>query len=64
VKNNKFLEKEKQAENARKEREKARIQEIAKRNKERNERTQSSRRMDMLNFGEVQTKSMDPNSAT
>lgn len=64
VKNNKFLEKEKQAENARREREKQRIQEIAKRNRERNERAQSTRRMDMLNIGEVQTKSMDPNSAT
>jgi len=64
VKNNKFLEKEKQAENARKQREKQRIQEIAKRNRERNERVQSSRKMDMLNIGEVQTKSIDPNSAT
>ena len=64
VKNNKFLERERQAENARKERERLRIQEIAKRNRERNERAQSLRKMDKLNIGEVQTKSMDPNSAT
>lgn len=64
VKNNKFIEKEKQAENARKKRVKLRIQEIAKRNRERNERAQSLRRMDKLNIGEVQTKSIDLNSAT
>jgi hypothetical protein len=65
VKNNKFLEKEKQAENARREREKQRIQEIAKRNRERNERAQSTQIDKLSNFGEIQTnKSLNPNEAT
>ena len=59
-----FLEIEKKLEEEKMKRDLKRRQEIAKINRERNERAQSTRRMDMLNIGEVQTKSMDPNSAT
>ena len=65
VKNNKFVEKEKKAENARKQREKQRVTEIAQRNKERNERLQSIPKFDKnTKIDGLQSKSLNPNSAS
>lgn len=62
---NRFLEREKKAEQERKEREEKRRQEIARRNKELNERNQHTSQIEEKNDNnETQTKSLNLNTAT